>query len=270
MRRIITLTTDFGASSTYVAAMKGVILSINPAAVIVDVSHGVEPQNIRQGALTLADATGWFPEHSIHVAVIDPGVGTARRIVYAEINKQHYVAPDNGLLSILVERHTPARVFAVENPQYWLPAVSLTFHGRDIMAPVAARLSMGLVPAKLGPPVDRLESIPWPAPAKGADSITGWIISVDSFGNLISNIEGELLLGLPAETLKRIRCGNREIRGIVRTYGERPAGSLAALVGSSGRLEVAVVGGNAAAELKVGIDELVEVSWGPVQESIAS
>ena len=149
---IITLTTDFGSGSHYVAAMKGVILSFAPAATIVDIAHDIPPQDIRRAALLLDDVADWFPPETIHVAVVDPGVGTDRAIVYARIGQQHFVAPDNGLLSRLAARGLRRRSsFALSSPAYWLEQVSTTFHGRDIMAPVAARLAMGLDARSAGP-----------------------------------------------------------------------------------------------------------------------
>ena len=148
---IITLTTDFGTGSRYIGTMKGVILSINPRATIIDLSHTVPAQNIRAGAIVLAETAPWFPPDSIHVAVVDPGVGSNRRIVYARIGSQQFVAPDNGLLSRLALLEAPSKIISIEEPRYWMPAVSRTFHGRDIMAPVAARLSAGLSPDLLGP-----------------------------------------------------------------------------------------------------------------------
>ena len=145
---LITLMTDFGAGSPYVAAMKGVILSINPSVTLVDLTHAIPPQDVREGALVLEDVAPYFPPGTIHVAVVDPGVGTDRAILYAEIGSQRYVAPDNGLLSRLSRNTPPSRIVRLTNPDYWLRPVSATFHGRDIMAPVAARLSLGLDPAK--------------------------------------------------------------------------------------------------------------------------
>src|SRR5258708_2370795 len=138
MSPIITLTTDFGTGSPYVAAMKGVILSLNPAATVVDLTHAIGAQNIRQAALILAETTPWFPPRTIHVAVVDPGVGTARKIVYARIWEHDFIAPDNGLLSRLALCTPPSTIITVADPQFWLPRVSATFQGRDIMAPVAA------------------------------------------------------------------------------------------------------------------------------------
>ena len=148
---IITLTTDFGNGSPYVATMKGVILSINPAATIIDISHAVPAQDVARGALVLEDTTSWFPDDTIHVAVVDPGVGTSRAILYARIGRQQYVAPDNGVLGRLMARTPPLLVLQLTEREHWLPEVSNTFHGRDIMAPAAARLSLGLDPRQARP-----------------------------------------------------------------------------------------------------------------------
>lgn len=242
---VITLTTDFGTGSPYVAAMKGVILSIDPGVTLVDVTHDVRPQDIRQGALVLDDATHFFPDGTIHVAVVDPGVGGDRKIVYARIGTQQYVAPDNGLLSRLARRRPPAKIIAVSEPDHWLSPVSATFHGRDIMAPVAARLSLGLEPEKLGPPLEKLVEVDWPEPRVLPGKIEGEILDVDSFGNLITNITSEHLAGVPSAAAL-VSCAGHVAQGISTTYAENPPSSLVALVGSSGLLELAVVGGSAA------------------------
>ena len=261
MSAIITLTTDFGLGSPYVAAMKGVILSINPAARLVDISHAVGPQNVRQGALVLAEATpGFRPERSMWRG--RSGRRHQRRIVYARIGDQQYIAPDNGLLSRLTLKTRPSRIIAVENPEHWLPSVSNTFHGRDIMAPVAAQLSLGMEPDRLGPP--RADWSSWTGRSRGVESnaIVGEVIWIDGFGNLITNITGG-----HADRRSRIddarpsALRRHTIRGIDRTYGDRPANTLMALVGSSGYLEVAVAGGSAAATLRCESGHAVTVRW---------
>jgi S-adenosylmethionine hydrolase len=246
--RIITLTTDFGTSSPYVAAMKGVLLSIHPSVTLVDISHAIGPQNIREGAVVLHDAARWFPKGTIHVCVVDPGVGTNRRIIEAEVKGQHYVAPDNGLLSLLLSEATSAQVVAVENPDYRLPHVSATFHGRDIMSPVAAHLSLGLLPEALGPRIDDWQTLTWPTPATTPEEIQGCILWIDRFGNLITNIDASLL-GEARTGKWQVECQGREIRDWVTTYAQRPPGTLVALVGSMDRLELAVVEGSAVAAL---------------------
>jgi len=258
---IITLTTDFGTGSPYVGAMKGVILSINPAATIIDISHAVPAQDITRGALVLEDTTPWFPDGTIHVAVVDPGVGTARAILYARIGAQQYIAPDNGLLSRLMARWQPSMVLRLTATEHWLPAVSYTFHGRDIMAPVAARLSLGLDPRLLGPAAGQLDQLDLPLPQVIDEKVRGEVISIDSFGNLITNIAFDLLAGKPNDTRACVVCGIYETFGIYHTYGEQAPGMLVALIGSAGRLELAIVGDNAAARMGVSIGTPVVVAW---------
>jgi len=249
---VITLTTDFGTGSSYGAAMKGVILTINPAVTVIDITHDIRPQDVRHGALILEEVTDRFPPDTIHVAVVDPGVGTDRAIVFVQIGRQRYLAPDNGLLSRLTCRQPPSQVIQLTEPAYWLEPVSETFHGRDILAPAAAWLSLGLRPERLGTPRQRLVDLDWPVPRCQPGSVEGQVLTIDSFGNLITNITVDLLGDVPRDERTRIAIGDRQITGIGRTYGTRPEGTLIALVGSSGRLEVAVVGGNAAATLHVG------------------
>lgn len=258
---IITLTTDFGAGSRYVAAMKGVILSICPAATLVDISHDVPSQDVRRAALLLDDMSEWFPPETIHVAVVDPGVGTDRAIVYARINEQQFIAPDNGLLSRLATRRPPRKLIRLSDPAYWLDRVSTTFHGRDIMAPVAARLALGLDPLRLGPPLERLAMLDWPEARTQPSRIDGEVIEIDAFGNLITNIGAETLVGRPTDRRVCIVCNIYETWGIHHAYAEQPSGTLVALIGSSGRIELALVGDNAARRLGIGIGSPVTVGW---------
>ncbi len=261
MTRIITLTTDFGVGSPYVAAMKGVILSINPDVRLVDISHAVGPQNVRQGAIVLADTTRWFPPDTIHVAVVDPGVGTARGIIYARMGDQSYVAPDNGLLGRLALHDPPSTIITVNRPEHWLRTVSTTFHGRDIMAPVAARLSLGLDPSRLGTVQESLYQLEWTEARVSAKKIEGAIESIDSFGNLITNISADTLANVPRGEEVAIVCDEHETRGIFNAYGDQPEMTLIALVGSSGKLELAIVGDSAAIMLGVRAGTPVTVSW---------
>jgi S-adenosyl-L-methionine hydrolase (adenosine-forming) len=258
---LITLTTDFGSGSPYVAAMKGVILSVNPHATIVDITHDIPPQDVRRGAVVLDDTAEWFPGDTIHVAVVDPGVGTQRAIVYARIGSQQFIAPDNGLLSLLAARTPPETLIRLANSAYWLDEVSATFHGRDILAPVAAQLSLGLDPALLGPPLERLTPLDWPTIRVGESQIGGEVLAIDSFGNVLTNITADMLAGRPADDRLRIVCHGQETRGICRTYADRPCGTLIALVGSSGRLELAIVGGNAAQSLGIRVGMPVALGW---------
>ena len=257
---LITLLTDFGHGSPYVAAMKGVILSINPAAVIVDLTHDIPPQDIRLGALVLEEIAGRFPAGTIHVAVVDPGVGTPRAIVYARLGHQAFVCPDNGLLSRLATAARPSSLIRLENPEHWLWPVSMTFHGRDIMAPVAARLSLGLDPARLGPPHSGLVMLDWPTPSVLPGRIEGHVLRIDSFGNLITDIPSALLADAAPE-LVHAQCRGEQATRHVRTYGQGPPGALVSLIGSSDRLELAVVGGSAAARLRASVGDAVLVKW---------
>ena len=258
---IITLTTDFGTGSRYVAAMKGVILSLNPSACLIDISHNVPPQDIAAGAIALAETAPYFPPNTIHIAVVDPGVGSQRRIVYARIGSQHFIAPDNGLLSRLAFHERPTKIIDINDPRFWLPEVSTTFHGRDIMAPVAARLSLGLSPEELGQPLERLTELPWPEVQRVANQIDGEVIEVDSFGNLITNITREMLDGVPTDESVNIICDEHQTQGIFATYSDQPPMTLVALVGSGGKLELAIVEDNASIMLGVKKGAPVRVSW---------
>jgi S-adenosylmethionine hydrolase len=260
MSAIITLTTDFGMGSPYVAQMKGVILSICRDVKLVDITHSIGPQNVREGAVVLDDATRRFPPDTIHVAVVDPGVGTARRIVYVEIGDQRYIAPDNGLLSRLARREPPRLVIVIENPAFWLPEPSATFHGRDIMAPVAAHLADGINPAKLGPQDGSLLILEAPQPQESSRGIAGEVLLIDSFGNLITNIDRESVAVLGNPTTLTIDCGDGQVRGVVPSYGAGLNGELVVLFDSQGRLEIAKVGGSAAKELQIQAGEPVIVS----------
>src|SRR5208282_2192518 len=217
---IITLTTDFGFGSPYVAAMKGVILSTDPGATIVDISHSIPFLDITRGAQVLEDATPWFPDDTIHVAVIDPGVGMTRPILYARIGSQQYIAPDNGLLGRLMASTRTSMVLRLTEQEFWLPEVSRKFLGRDIMAPVAVRLSLGLDRHQLGPVAANLDR----PGAKG--KIRGEVMAIDTFGNLITNILHDHLAGKPTDDRACVALGIYETFGIYETYGGHDPGTL--------------------------------------------
>jgi S-adenosylmethionine hydrolase len=241
--------------------MKGVILSINPAARVIDVTHSNPPQDIRRGAVDLDEDTPLFPPATLHVAVVDPGVGTSREIVYAEIAGQRYVGPDNGLFSRLAARHEPTKIRAITDARWFRQPVSRTFHGRDIMAPAAAHLSLGLDPDQLGPPRTQLKTIAWPGAVKVANSIKGEVTAVDSFGNLITNITRDMLAGVPTDETVGVFCDEHETRGIFAAYAEQPPMTLIALIGSNDCLELAIVDDSAKIMLGVGAGTPVEVRW---------
>jgi S-adenosylmethionine hydrolase len=261
-RPIITLTTDFGSDSAYVAQMKGVILSRNPDVCLLDISHSIPPQDLRRGAIMLADACPRFPARTIHVAVVDPGVGTERALVFAQIGTQRFVAPNNGLLTVLARRTSPSMLVQITNSTYFLPTVSPTFHGRDILAPVAAHLSLGLNPQRLGQPLESLLMLSLPNPVVEDQQVIGQIWEIDPFGNLITNILWEEIIGtLTTPERAIVRFKSATIIGLVTTYANRSAGELVAVIGSSGRLELAIVNGNAAQSLSASVDDPVVVSW---------
>ena len=259
--KIITLTTDFGTGSPYVAAMKGVILSINPEATIVDLTHAVHHQNIREGAVVLHDIARQFPDDTIHVAVVDPGVGTNREILAARIDRWTFIAPDNGLLSLLTSEIMPTQVVSLTNDAYWKKPVSATFHGRDIMAPVAAHLSLGIPLEEFGEPTETLRKLDWPRPIAQPNRVDGIVREVDSFGNLITNISVEMLAGHPTDSRACIVCDIYETWGIFHAYGDQPRGTLIALVGSNDFLELAIVGESASKRLGVRAGAPVTVAW---------
>ncbi len=252
---IITLTTDFGAGSPYAAAIKGVIYSIDPAATVVDISHTVPFLDITRGAQVLEEATPWFPAGTIHLAVVDPGVGTTRPILYARIGTQQYIAPDNGLLGRLMAGTLPSMVLRLTEQEFWLPEVSRKFLGRDVMAPVAVRLSLGLDPRQLGPVAVEVDR------SHVKEKIRGEIMAIDSFGNLITNILAHHLADRPKDNRACVACGIYETFGICTSYGGHAPGMLVALIGSSGRLELAVVGDNAAERTSVTVGTPVVVGW---------
>lgn len=256
---LLTLTSDFGVSSPYAAQMKGVILSLCPEARLIDITHGIRPQDIAEGAVVLADVTPFFPQGTLHIAVIDPAVGSSRRLLYAELGEQKYLLPDNGLLTLVAQRHLPRRIISLENQALWRAQVSSTFHGRDILAPVAAHLCRGISPSDLGPEVRDFIRLSWPQPAVSESRIAGQVIYVDSLGNLITNINREHLVSVSHWAEAEVSLLGKTICGIGATYAASPPGTLTALYDSQGRLEIAMVNGNAAKELAAVPGTAVEV-----------
>jgi S-adenosylmethionine hydrolase len=226
-RAVITLLSDFGVQDEYAACLKGVILGLNPQAVLVDLSHAVPPQDIRSGAFVLARAAAYFPPGTIHLAVVDPGVGIGRRGLAAFGRRQFWVGPDNGLFHLIFAGRPEFKIVSLENPDYFLPQVSPTFHGRDVFAPVAAHLSLGLALERLGPPLADPVRLSWPEPSVSAALIRGEIIHVDRFGNLVSNIAAGALHAWfeGAEPKFQLQVGRRTLTRLGRTYGEAPRGS---------------------------------------------
>ena len=248
---ILTLTTDFGIGGPYVAAMKGVVLGLAPGTQIVDVCHTIAPQNILEGAFVLAGIVDSFPAETVHLVVIDPGVGTDRRLVAARLAEQWFVLPDNGLITGVARGRPPKGVWEITNPAIRRPVVSDTFHGRDILSPAAAHLLRGGDPAELGAPVPKLVTLRNFEPTPDESGYVGEVIFRDNFGNLITNLNAAHLAEHPSDAWV-IEIAGERIEGLSRTYGEKPTGSTMALVGSSGWVEVAVVNGDAARLLTAG------------------
>lgn len=257
---LITLTTDFGEDSPYVAAMKGVIHGINPAARLLDLSHEIPPQDVRHAAWFTAGALPWFPTGTLHVVVVDPGVGTARELLYIESDGQRILAPDNGCWTWLDQKVKPV-VRRLRERQWWLPNISATFHGRDILAPVAAHLSLGIEPALLGPKTTRWVQLKVEEPTCQPGRVLGSVVFVDRFGNLITNIPASAIRQPP----KSLTLGTKQLPEFrwVRTYGEARRGEVVALIGSTDHLEVAVVQGSASALFAAKIGTAVAVNWTP-------
>jgi S-adenosylmethionine hydrolase len=258
---LVTLTTDFGEGSRYVAAMKGALLRGNPDVRLVDISHSVPPQDVVAGALLLAETVPWFPSKTLHVVVVDPGVGSKRRILYVEWQDQRLLLPDNGLMSCLADRAKPTRMLVLENPEIWHDKVSATFHGRDVFAPVAARLSLGFAPEQLGPPTTQLITIPIAKAVRVGQKIEGEVVEIDSFGNLVTDIGEDLLDGVPRDEQVRVSCDEHETFGIFTTYADQPSMTLIALIGSGGKLELAIVDESASIMLGVRRGAKVTVEW---------
>jgi len=247
VRRIITLTTDFGLKDHYVGAMKGVILSMNPDALITDITHEIPPHDVFKGAFALRNFYRYFPRGTIHVAVIDPGVGNRRKPVAVEADGNIFVGPDNGVFTFIYRESKSFRVFEITDSKYFLSDVSFTFHGRDIFAPVAAYLSLGVSVERLGKRMKKPLTLRIKEPEIRKGEIIGKVIYVDSFGNLITNIPAGLIK--PEST---ICIGKRVINGISKSYADVPEGRFLAVIGSSGLLEISINQGRACDVIKAG------------------
>jgi len=249
--KILTLITDFGLSGPYVAEMKGVVLSRVPDARLVDITHQIAPQDILEAAFVLAAAYEAFPPGTVHLGVIDPGVGTSRRLIAAQIDEHWFVLPDNGLLTHVARGRQPTAVFEIDNPEIARTEISRTFHGRDILAPAAAYLLDGGNPEALGPRRHGVETLPALEPRCEEQGVLGEVIFRDSFGNLITNVPGTLVTETSLDSWE-VEIAGQIIHGLTTTYGLHPPGTLVSLVGSTGRIEVSLVNGDAARHLNVG------------------
>lgn len=255
MATIITLTTDFGTADGFVGAMKGVILGLAPHATLTDITHDIPPHDIRAGTFALETVAVHFPHNAIHVAVVDPGVGSERAAILAVTAHGRYVAPDNGVLTSVVPDGDAAQVYTLDRPEFWRPQVSATFHGRDVFAPVAAHLANGVQPEMLGTPRPRMERLAWPQPQRIGDEIRGEVIHVDRFGNLITNLRLNDIG--PAPKSARFLIGNHTVTGVTPHYAA--GDGIMAVVNSGGRLEIAVPSANAARTLNMGVGDEIRV-----------
>lgn len=259
--RLITLTTDFGTRDAYVAAMKGTMLDICPDAHFVDITHEISPQDVMEAAFVLREAVPYFPADTVHLVVVDPGVGTARRPVALHHGTHWYVGADNGLFPLVLDSDTPDRAVMLDREAAWRTTTpSQTFHGRDIFAPAAAHVAAGRALTEIGSPIDTLEPLRWAEPIADEEGIQGWVVHIDRFGNCITNISREVLAPYAhtsnrndASTWPDFKCfvGNTALTQIYDTYGNVAEGEPLLLFGSSDFLEVAVNTGNAAELLDI-------------------
>lgn len=250
--QIITLLTDFGLKDAYVGIVKGVILKIFPSAKIVDITHEIEPHNILQASFILAGSWRYFPDGTVHMAVIDPGVGGARRAILV-VNKNHFfIGPDNGIFSQVID--DKAKVYHLTKKEFFLPKISQTFHARDIFAPASAWLAKGKEPEEMGEPITDPTLLNLPKPKKEQGKIIGEVIYVDRFGNLITNIPQEMI-----SENAIIRIMGKQIEGLSKSYSEHPRGTLLAIIGSWQMLEVSLAEESASFKLKAGVGQKVEV-----------
>jgi S-adenosylmethionine hydrolase len=256
----VTLTTDFGLKDGFVGTLKGVIWSICPLAQIADISHLIAPQNVLEGAFALWRAYPFFPAGTVHLAVVDPGVGTSRRPLAARLGAHYFVGPDNGLFTPIYEdaekNGWPLEIVHLTNEKYFLAQVSRTFHGRDIFAPVAAHLASGIPLADLGPVIANPLRLTMPKPEKTPSGWRAHITVVDVFGNLATDLPAAALAG-HAQAI--FHLGGREVRGLVASYGQAQPGELIALVDSENLIEIAIVNGSAARVTGAQVGDVVEV-----------
>jgi hypothetical protein len=248
---VITLLTDFGTKDHYVTSMKGAILNINPRCTLIDITHHITPHDIKEGAFILGNAYSSFPKGTIHLSVVDPGVGGLRKPILLVTTNYFFVGPDNGLFTFALKREKVKKAVALTNPKYFLSPVSNTFHGRDLFAPVAAYLSLGVKPEAFGPELSSWGEFDFKKPRIREGRLIGEILHIDAFGNLISNIDKEQLFHFVKDHSFVIRVGKRTIRGLKKGYWEGKRNEAMALIGSGGFLEISVREGNAQKVLRV-------------------
>jgi len=250
MSKIITLTSDFGLQDHYVSAMKAAVLEVEPEARLVDISHEIPPQDIMAGAWVIRNVAFMYPKGSIHLVVVDPGVGTKRHPVIVKMNGHYFVGPDNGIFSLLYDQYKYEAV-KLNKPKYWRKSRGNTFDGRDIFGPVAAHLSNGVPMQEMGDPIEEMVVYHWAVPIGDKDGLQGWVLHIDRFGNLITNITESLIREYVGDRKLKVYVGTTVVNDIVNTFGDVEEGDPAVFIGSSGMLEIGINKGNAAELLSV-------------------
>ncbi len=263
VRPLVTLTTDFGLTDAYVAAMKGAMLQVEPALNMVDVTHQVEPQDIMGAAFVLRQVIPAYPEGTVHLAVVDPGVGSARLPIAARFGGHFFVGPDNGLLSLLLEGAEPEQVVVLDKPAFWRSEQpARTFNGRDLFGPVAAHLASGKTLEEVGTPTEKFQQLHWAHPLSDDEGVQGFVVHIDRFGNCVTNISREVLEKNPRSLHAKCYVGSTIVEGVRKTYTEVPQGEPLAILGSSNHLEVGVNGGDAATLLTIHKGSPVSLVYG--------
>jgi S-adenosylmethionine hydrolase len=259
--KIITLTTDFGLKDPYAAEMKAAILGICPNAAIVDITHEIEKFSIRMGAYVLASAVPYFPKGTIHVAVVDPGVGTRRRPMLIQTRQGFFIGPDNGLLILAAEHQGKSRIREITNSRFMLPRVSSTFHGRDVFAPAAAHLANGVQPTEFGPEIRDAVRPEFTKVTLGKDVLVGEVLHVDNFGNIITNIGEKEIVRIRMKDVVNVKLTNQKLKlKLCKAYGEAKPQEPLALIGSHNYLEIAINQGNAAAKFETRPGDKINLS----------
>jgi len=260
MKRIISLITDFGLKDNFVGVMKAVILKINPQALIVDITHQINPQDILAGAFLLKNSYSYFPSGTIHLVVVDPGVGSTRKKILVETKNYYFIAPDNGILSWVLKEQKPQKIFEITNVKYFLQPISNTFHGRDIFAPVAAYLSKGINPERFGRRIKSLKNLELPSVKITPKQLIGECIYIDHFGNLISNIEKDIFFSFIKNKNFKIFIKNKIIKKLSNSYTEGTPLRPVALFNSFGLLEIALKDASLKKYLGIKKGEKIKVS----------
>ncbi|MBI3593513.1 MAG: SAM-dependent chlorinase/fluorinase [Nitrospirae bacterium] len=259
MKPVITLTTDFGHQDHFVGSVKGVILQINPEIKIVDISHDVPPFSIIKGAFIIASAFRYFPKGSIHVVVVDPGVGSSRKPLLVVSRSGFFLAPDNGILSYIFEEDGPCQIYEITEKKFFLPSVGQTFHGRDIFAPVAAWLSTEMESGSFGKLIENPVKLPIQKPMIEKNQVTGQIVYIDHYGNLVTNIKSADLSGIQLNS-SQLMLGSTTLTSGKTYYGEAAEGESSFVINSSGYLEIFQNKGNAALTLRSSLLDIVKIN----------